>query len=45
MAGVLDRAPFCQSYRQAFRTVNRLYVELRVAHKDTLRLGPLVPVR
>jgi hypothetical protein len=33
VAGVLERGPFCQSYRQAFRTVNRLYVELRDARE------------
>ncbi len=33
VAGILNRGPFCESYRQAFRTVNRLYVELRDARE------------
>jgi hypothetical protein len=33
VAGILNRGPFCESYRQAFRTVNRLYVELRNARE------------
>ena len=33
VAGILNRGPFWESYRQAFRTVNRLYVELRDARE------------
>jgi hypothetical protein len=33
VAGILNRGSFCESYRQAFRTVNRLYVELRDARE------------